>query len=153
MDIFGVQTLLKHWFDKWLSSRKPAKKKIHGDNDDDNELLQKEKLTEKATELYAFWDSIWPSNDFFFPKRLNQLIKKLTAKQTGTWITTSCHTIMNSVTKWTKHRKAGLRTVFGWLTLNNPNNRKIFTDLRRSQRKRMEEQIKINGWRRSRRQH
>ena len=57
---------------------------------------------------------------------------------------------MNSVTKWAKHRKAGVRTVLGWLTLDNPDNTKIFTDLRRRQRKRMEEQIKTNSQRRAR---
>ena len=120
-------------------------KMIHGNNDDDNERLRKEKLTEKATELYAFRDSIRPSDDFLFPRRLNQFIKKSTATQIGTWITTSRRAIMNIVTKWADHRKAEVRTVVGWLTLNNPDNTKFFTELRRSQKKRMEEQSKIDG--------
>ena len=60
---------------------------------------------------------------------------------------------MNSVTKWAEHRKAGVRTVIGWLTLNNPDNTNFFTEFRRSQRKRMEEQSKIDDRRRARRRH
>ena len=93
-------------------------KKIHGENDDENERLRKEKLTEKAKELYEYRDSIRPSDDFLFPRRLNRFIQKSTATQIGTWITTSRRAIMNSVTKWAKHRKAEVRTVVGWLTLN-----------------------------------
>ena len=51
--------------------------------------------------------------------------------------------ILNSVTKWADHKKAGIQTVIGWLTLNNPDNTKFFTDLRRSQQKQMENREKL----------
>ena len=51
---------------------------------------------------------------------------------------------MNSVTKWAKHRKAGVQTVVGWLTLENLDNTEIFTDLCRREQKQIEEQ-KIDG--------
>ena len=44
-------------------------------------------------------------------------------------------------------------SVIGWLTLDNPDNTKFFTELRHSQRKQMEEQSKIDGRRRAQRRH
>ena len=115
--------------------------------------MRKEKLTEKATELHSLRDSVRPSDDFLFSGNFNRFIKNSTAQQIATWITTSRRAILNSVTKWAEHKKAGIQTVVGWLTLDNPDNTKFFSELRRGQIKQMEEQRKIDGRRRARRRH
>ena len=74
-----------------------------------------------------------------FPRDFTRFIKKSTAEQIGIWITTSRRAIHNSVTKWKEHKASGIQSVVGWLTIDNPNNTKFFSALRRSQRKRMME--------------
>ena len=86
-------------------------KKIHGEDDKENEQLRKEKVTEKAKELHSLQDSVRPSDAFLFPRDLTRFINKSTAEQIGTWITTSRRAIRNSVTKWKEHKASGIQTV------------------------------------------
>ena len=112
-------------------------KDIHGDTDENKDRILKEKLKSEFLSLNSLQDQCRPRDQFLFQDDPEEFLKRSTAKQVATYITTSKRAIINSYNKWKQHTAAGVRSVIGWLVVDDPNNEDTFIKLRKSFRKRM----------------
>ena len=128
-----VEIILRQMISLWEQRNKD----VHGDNNEDKDRILKEKLSAEFTRLNSLQHECRPRDQFLFRDDPNEFLKRSTTKQIATYITTSRRAIINSYNQWKKHTDAGVSSVIGWLTNDNPGNESVFTRLRQSFRKRM----------------
>ena len=112
-------------------------KTVYGDTTVDKDRIRKEMLSAEFQTLNSLQDKCRPSDAFLFRDDPDGFIKRSTVKQIATYITSSKRAINNSCNKWKKQTDSGIRSVIGWLTANDSTNEDVFTNLRKSFRKRM----------------
>ena len=71
-------------------------KDIHGDADENKDRILKEKLQSKFLSLNSLQDQCRPRDQFLFRDDPEEFLKRSTAKQVATYITTSKRAIINS---------------------------------------------------------
>ena len=121
-----VETIIRQIIILWERRNKD----IHGHDDKEAETLRKERLTEKAKELYTHYvtKNVRPSDYCLFPPDFEHFIATNSANQILDWITSRKRAIKNSVKKWTKHNNNGVQSVLGWL-INYKTNRTKYNNL------------------------
>ena len=120
-----VKIILQNMIILWEQQNKD----IHGDTDENKDRILKEKLKSEFLSLNSLQDQCRPRDQFLFQDDPEEFLKRSTAKQVATYITTSKRAIINSYNKWKQHTAAGVRSVIGWLVADDPNNEDTFIKL------------------------
>ena len=104
-----VEIILRHMITLWEQRNKD----IHGDTDENKNRILKEKLKTEFLNLNSLQDQCRPRDRFLFRDDPEEFIKRSTAKQVATYITTSKRAIINSYNRWKQHTATEVRSVIG----------------------------------------
>ena len=113
--------LLSFLFPLW----KLRNKEVHGKEEATKQQKRKAKVAINVRALHKLEEIARPSDSFLYYQDVEKEIEQGTAVKLEEFIAMKTRPIHNSVKKWAKGAKSGVKSIVGWIRTGGKNNREI----------------------------